>query len=335
MDRITSMTAFVQVVDHGSFSGAAKRLELSPAMVTSHVQALEKRLGIQLLNRTTRKVSVTEAGRAFYERCIQILAEVEEAETAATDLHSTPRGTVRVNTSVALARLATPLIAEYVAIYPEVSFELIMTDRMVDLVEEGFDLALRTGPLPDSTLIARRLGLGRKILCASPAYLAHHGMPKHPADLAGHNCLTYMNSFLEHHWRFTGADGEHEVDVSGNLRTNSIEGMRAAALAGLGVCLMPALSIGPDITAGRLVRLLPEFRTTEAIIQAVYPASRRLSLKVRTFLDFLVERLACEEKGVAARPVLVNGRAHAVAAQGGAAPRSGLTAAPRLSLPRG
>jgi len=175
-----------------------------------------------------------------------------------------------------------------------------MTDRMVDLVEEGFDLALRTGPLPDSTLIARRLGLGRKILCASPDYLARHGTPRHPADLGQHNCLTYINSFLEHHWHFTGPDGEHDVDVSGNLRTNSIEGMRAAALAGLGICLMPSMSIGADVASGRLIRLLTEFRTTEAIIQAVYPASRHLSLKVRTFLDFLVERLACEEKAPSA-----------------------------------
>jgi DNA-binding transcriptional LysR family regulator len=191
-----------------------------------------------------------------------------------------------------------------------------MTDRMVDLVEEGFDLALRTGPLPDSTLIARRLGLGRKLLCASPDYLAHHGTPQHPADLAEHNCLTYINSFLEHHWHFTGPDGEHDVDVSGNLRTNSIEGMRAAALAGLGICMMPSMSIGADVVSGRLVRLLPEFRTTEAIIQAVYPASRHLSLKVRTFLDFLVERLACEEKAPsAARAVLLNGTPHGIAAQ--------------------
>ncbi|HEX7969963.1 MAG TPA: LysR family transcriptional regulator, partial [Stellaceae bacterium] len=270
MDRITSMTAFVQVVDQGSFSGAAKRLELSPAMVTSHVQSLEKRLGIQLLNRTTRKVSVTEAGRAFYERCIQILAEVEEAEAAASELHSTPRGRLRVNTSAALARVVAPLIAEYVAMYPEVSFDLIMTDHMVDLVEEGFDLALRAGPLPDSTLMTRRLGLGRKILCASPAYLARHGTPKHPADLADHNCITYMNSFLEHRWRFTGLDGEHEIEVAGNLRTNSIEGMRAAALAGLGICLMPAVNMGDDLSAGRLIRFLPDFRTSEAMIQAVY-----------------------------------------------------------------
>lgn len=318
MDRITSMTAFVQVVDHGSFSGAAKRLELSPAMVTSHVQALEKRLGIQLLNRTTRKVSVTEAGRAFYDRCILILAEVEEAETAASELHATPRGRLRVNTSAALARLVAPLIAEYVATYPEVSFDLIMTDRLVDLVEEGFDLALRAGPLPDSTLMTRRLGLGRKILCASPAYIARNGTPKHPADLADHNCLTYMNSFLEHRWHFTGPDGEHEVEVAGNLRTNSIEGMRAAALAGLGICLMPAINTGDDLAAGRLVRLLPDFRTSEAIIQAVYPPSRHISVKVRTFLDLLAGRMKCEDAKPAARPLILNANPEPFALRAGA-----------------
>jgi DNA-binding transcriptional LysR family regulator len=173
--------------------------------------------------------------------------------------------------------------------------------------------------LPDSALIARRLGLGRKILCAAPDYLARHGTPQHPADLARHNCLAYVNSFLDHHWHFTGPDGEHDVDISGNLRTNSIEGMRAAALAGLGICLMPSMSIGADIASGRLVRLLPGFRTTEAIIQAVYPATRHLPLKVRTFLDFLVERLACEEEALsAARPVLLNGKAHGIAAQAAA-----------------
>lgn len=319
MDRIASMSAFVQVVDQGSFSGAAKRLELSPAMVTGHVQALEKRLGIQLLNRTTRKVSPTEAGRAFYDRCIQILADVEEAESAASELHSQPRGRVRLNTSVALARLVAPLITEYVSVYPEVSFDLIMTDRMVDLVEEGFDLALRVGPLPDSSLITRRLGLGRKVLCASPTYLAQHGTPERPSDLARHNCLTHINSFLEHRWRFTGPDGEQEVEVSGNLRTNSVEGMRAAAVAGQGVCLLPAASVGDDVRAGHLARLLPEYRTSEAIIQAVYPASRHLPLKVRTFIDFLADRLVCEDAKSVSQPIAVGDpvsfQAHALRAR--------------------
>lgn len=291
MDRIMSMQAFVQVVDSGSFSGAAKRLGVSPAVVTGHVQSLEKRLGVQLLNRTTRKVNLTEIGRSFYDRSSHILAEIEDAESLASAQQSTPRGTLRLNTSVSLARLVTPLISDYVALYPEVVFELVMSDRMVDMVEEGFDLALRSGPLPDSSLKTRRLGVGRLALCAAPDYLAQHGRPERPADLAGHNCLIYVNSHLEGRWHLSGADGEHDVDVSGNLRTNSIEGLRAAALAGLGICLLPTVNISEDLAAGHLVRLLPDYRTTEVVVQAVYPPGRHVPVTVRTFLDFLVERL--------------------------------------------
>ena len=291
MDRVTSMQAFVQVVDSGSFSRAAKRLNVSPAVVTGRVQALERRLGVQLLNRTTRKVNLTEIGRSFYERCSRILAELDEAEGLASAQQTTPRGVLRLNTSVSLARLVTPLISEYVGLYPEVSFELVMSDRMVDMVEEGFDLALRSGSLPDSTLRRRRLGVGRMVLCASPAYVARHGRPERPADLAAHNCLICFDSSFEEHWHFSGPDGEHDVDVHGNLRSNSIEGLRAAALAGLGVCLLPILNINDDLRSGHLVRLLPDYRTTEAVVQAVYPPGRHVSVKLRTFLDFLVERL--------------------------------------------
>lgn len=291
MDRIVSMTCFAHVVDSGSFTSAARRLDMSAAMVTNHIQSLEERFGVRLLNRTTRKVSLTDEGVAFYESCTRILAEVEEAESSVSALQSKPRGTVRLNTSVSLARLVTPLIGEYVEAYPEVSFEMIMTDRMVDLVEERFDLALRVGPLPDSSLITRRMGLGQLILCASPAYLARRPPPKRPEDLVEHNCLIHVNSFIERHWCFVGPDGEHEIEVSGNLRSNSIEGLRAAALAGQGVCLLPRVNITDDLGAGRLTQLLTEFKTSEAIIHAVYPAGRHLSIKVRTFLDFLVGRL--------------------------------------------
>ncbi|HZB92295.1 MAG TPA: LysR family transcriptional regulator [Stellaceae bacterium] len=286
-----SLQAFVQVVDSGSFSAAAKRLSVSPAVVTGHVQSLEKRLGVQLLNRTTRKVNLTEIGRAFYERTRRILAEIEEAEGLASAQQSTPRGTLRLNTSVSLARLVTPLITEYVALYPEVAFELVMSDRMVDMVEEGFDLALRSGPLPDSSLMTRRLGIGRLVLCASPAYLARHGRPERPEDLAEHNCLTYINSHIEGRWHLSGPDGEHDVAVRGSLRSNSIEGLRAAALSGLGICLLPMINVTEDLTVGHLQRLLPDYRTTEVVLQAVYPPGRHLPVKVRTFLDFLVERL--------------------------------------------
>jgi DNA-binding transcriptional LysR family regulator len=296
MDRVVSMQAFVQVVDSGSFSRAAKRLNVSPAVVTGRVQALEKRLGVQLLNRTTRKVNLTEIGRSMYERCRRILAEIEEAEGLASAEQSTPRGLLRLNTSVSLARLVTPLVSDYVALYPEVSFELIMSDRMVDMVEEGFDLALRSGPLPDSTLRMRRLGVGRLALCASPAYLAAHGRPERPEDLAQHNCLIYAGAAEEGSWHFNGPDGEHDVGVHGNLRSNSIEGLRAATLAGLGICLLPTVNVNDDFRTGHLVRLLPDHRTVEVVVQAVYPAGRHVSVKLRTFLDFLVERL-CQSQG--------------------------------------
>ena len=291
MDRLIGIRAFVQVVDSGGFAAAAKRLSLSPASVTHHVKSLEDGLGVQLLNRTTRKVSVTEIGTRFYERYRHILAELEEAERFASTVQMAPRGTLRVNTTVTLARVVGRLIPEYVEVYKDVSFELIMTDRMADMVEQGFDLALWAGPLPDSSLIHRRIGLGKMVLCASPGYLSRHGTPALPADLAHHNCLTYVNSFLDHRWRFTDSVRQHDVEVSGNLRSNSIEALRAAALAGQGIGLLPAVSVAEDVTSGRLVRLLPGVETSEAVVYALYLASRHLSVNVRTFIDFLAKRL--------------------------------------------
>ncbi len=190
-----------------------------------------------------------------------------------------------------MARASTSAIAIfYVEVYKDVSFELITTDRIADMVEQGFDLALWAGPLPDSSLIRRRIGLGKMVLCASPEYLSRHGTPALPADLAHHNCLTYVNSFLDHHWRFTDGEREHGVDVSGNLRSNSIEALRAAALAGQGIGLLPAVSVVDDVTCGRLVRLLTSVETSEAVVHALYPASPHLSVNVRTFIDFLAKR---------------------------------------------
>jgi DNA-binding transcriptional LysR family regulator len=308
MDRMMDMRALVGVVNSGTFKGAANRLKVSPAMITSHINSLEERLGIQLLNRTTRKVNLTEAGRTFYEHCTRILAEVEEAESIASALQATPRGTLRLNTSVTLARLVAPLITEYVKLYPEVAFDLVMTDRMIDLVEEGFDLALHAGPLPDSSLIARRIGLGRLVLCASPAYLAEHDAPTRPADLDGHNCLLSLNSFPDSGWRFIGADGEHNITATGNFRTNSVEALRMAALSGHGIGLLPAVIIADDLRSGNLIQLLPQFRTNEAVIQAVYPSNRHLSAKARTFIDFLISRLR-EDPNWVAYPLAVVGKA--------------------------
>jgi DNA-binding transcriptional LysR family regulator len=291
MDRFTNMSSFVQVVDRKSFSRAARQLKLSQGAVTGHVQSLEQQLGVRLLNRTTRKVSLTEEGAQFYQRCIRILAEVAEVENLATSFQQAPRGHLRLNTDVTLARVVAPVVSEYVLSYPEVSVELIMTDQITDLVEGKFDLAIHTGSAFDSSLIQRRLGKAQRVVCASPIYLALRGTPRIPEDLAEHNCLTVSNSSRANRWRFTSGTSEHEIDVAGNLRSNSIEAIRAAALKGHGICLLPLLNVAGDLQTGRLLCLLSDYVAAEAPIQALYLAGRHLSARVRTFLDFIAKRM--------------------------------------------
>src|SRR5882757_1812261 len=208
MDRMTSMATFVKVVESGGFSAAARVLGISPSMATAHIQALEERLGVRLLNRSTRKVSLTEVGHAYYERCLQILAEADDADQIAQALQSTPRGTLRLNTSVAIPPFLAPVIAEFAALYPDVSISMTMTDRMIDLVEDGFDLAVRNMAVPDSSLITRRVASFRFVVCGAPSYFAARGTPETPADLARHNCLIYAHSAWGNAWRFADADGE-------------------------------------------------------------------------------------------------------------------------------
>jgi DNA-binding transcriptional LysR family regulator len=289
MDRLAGMQVFVQVVDSGSFAAAAKRLDASAATVTHHVQALEDHLGVQLLHRTTRRLNLTEVGRNFYEHSTRILTQVEEAEKCASALQTAPRGLLRINTTEAFARVLAPLVAEFSAAHPDISFDIVTTDHMVDLIDGGFDLAVRAGPLPDSSLISRRLGAGKLIPCAAPDYLERRGAPQQPQDLADHNCL--IHAVRESPWRFVGPDGAITVDISGNLHSNTWAAIRGAALAGQGIALMPVVLIAEDLQAGRLTRLLRDYDTGEIAVQAVYPASRHLSVKVRTFLDFLVQRL--------------------------------------------
>jgi DNA-binding transcriptional LysR family regulator len=284
MDRLASMQVFVQVVDSGSFAAAAKRLDASAATVTHHVQALEDHLGVQLLNRTTRRLNLTEVGRTYYEHSTRILEQIEQAEHCASTLQTTPRGLLRINTTDTFARVLAPLLAEFSQAYPEMAFDIL-----IDLIETGFDLAVRAGPLPDSSLISRRLGVGRMTLCAAPAYLGRRGTPQRPEDLAGHNCLIFPAR--ESPWRFTGPGGEIAVEVSGNLRSNAWSSIRGAALAGQGIALLPIVLVAEDVHQGRLMRLLPDYDNGEIVVQAVYPASRHLSVKVRSFLDFLIKRL--------------------------------------------
>jgi DNA-binding transcriptional LysR family regulator len=287
MDRMTSMATFVKVAESGGFSAAARTLGMSPSMVTAHVQSLEERLGVRLLNRSTRRVSLTEVGQAYYERCLQVLADVEDADQIAQALQSTPRGTLRLNTSIAIPPLLAPVIAEFVALYPDVSINLTMTDRMIDLVEEGFDLAVRNMSVPDSSLVVRRVATYRFVVAGAPSYLAARGTPKQPADLAHHNCLVYSHSAWGNEWRFAAPNGEQSVTVRGNLQANSDNALRLAAVHGQGLALAPSFLLIDEIKAGRLIPVLTEFLQTENAINAIYPHRHHLSAKVRSFIDLL------------------------------------------------
>ena len=297
MDRLTSLTAFVRVVDTGGFSAAGRRLNMSTTMVSNHVQALEDRLGARLLNRTTRKVSLTEVGRAYYDRCIQILADIEQADDIAGALQSTPRGTLRIYTATHIVTFIAPVVAEFLAKYPEVKVDLSMGERTVDIIDEGFDVAVRMTPPPDSSLITRNLATWRHVLCCSPGYLEQHGRPQQLSDLSGHNCVRHVNYPFDDEWRFFDRKGgPASVGISGNLITNSGDMLRTAGLQGAGVCLAPGFLIHDDLEEGRLVRLLPEYRPVELSMNAVYPHRHHLSAKVRTFIDMLVQHSAEQQK---------------------------------------
>lgn len=296
MDKLTGLAVFARVVENGSFAAAARHFGLSPAMVSKHVQALEDGLGVRLLNRTTRQVNPTEAGRGFYERCRHILAELEEAERAAAAAQTAPRGLLRISAPVSFGAIhIAPAIADYLARYPEVMADVQLNDRYVDLIEEGIDVALRVGRLADSSLVARRLVPIRTAVCAAPAYLLRHGAPREPRDLTAHNCLLYSYSTTGEEWHFTSPDGEPiVVRVRGRLHANNGEVLRAAALAGEGIMKAPSFAIGAEIAAGRLVPLLPDYAPREIALHALYPHSRHLSVKVRSFVDFLAARFGKE-----------------------------------------
>ncbi len=293
MDRLTSLTAFVRVVECGGFSAAARRLNMSVTMVSNHVQALEDRLALRLLNRTTRRVSLTDAGRAYYDRCVNILAELEAADELAVALNATPRGTLRLHIGTHLARFIAPAISDFVARYPAVSVELTIGEASVDIVDEGFDLAVHPLQPQNASLICRRLTPWRHVLCAAPAYLETHGAPQSLEDLARHNCLRYSHYPFGNEWRFIGpGQTAASVRVSGNLVTNSGETMRLVALNGEGLLLLPSFIVLDDLRSGALRQLLPTYRPLEFAINAIYPHRDHLSSKVRTFIDLLAVHFA-------------------------------------------
>jgi DNA-binding transcriptional LysR family regulator len=292
MDRVSSMLSFVKVVEQGGFSAAGRQLNLATSVVTTHVKSLEERLGVRLLNRTTRSVSLTEVGRAYYERCVQILSEIEDAEQAAQVLQSKPRGLLRLNTSPGIPFLLAPSIAEYNELYPDVKIHLTATSRMLDLVEEGFDLAIWYAAVPDPSLIIRRLAQYRMAACASPEYFAKHGRPTHPSELSKHNWLIFYDATHSKdgkEWIFTGPEGDLPVRMSGNLETNSPIAFRQACLHGQGILITPIPFLIEDLKSGALESVLDEFLPTQFSIDALYPHREHLPAKVRTFIDLLVK----------------------------------------------
>jgi DNA-binding transcriptional LysR family regulator len=283
------MDAFVRVVETGSFVAAAERLGISTSSLSRLIAELEQHLGARLLNRTTRRLSLTESGQSYYERCVVLLADLAEAEALAGQAAAEPRGTIRLTCSFSMAeQRVAPAIAAFSEAHARVKFELVVSDRMVDLVEEGFDLAIRVGPVGGETLVARRLGSTQAVLCAAPLYIARNGTPSKPQDLIRFNTLTYAYASAPRLWVFTDRKGQaHEVRVAGTLHANSGDALRSAAIGGLGIIYEPEFLLQDALRQGHLVRLLPEYEGFRGDIWAVYPSRRHLSLKVRLFVDHI------------------------------------------------
>lgn len=293
MDSLSDIAVFVHVVQSGSFTAAADKLGLSKSVVSKYVTRLEDRLGARLLNRTTRRLSLTEAGQVFFGRSQRALGEIEEAEAEVSKIQGEPRGELRLNSPMSFGILhIAPLLPAFQARYPEVTVDMVLDDRTVNLVEEGFDLAIRIGDLPDSSLVARRLGACLHVVCATPEYFAQHGVPQSPADLSDHPALTYRYQDSPSEWRFIDSDGSFlQVPINSRLQMNNSLALREALLNGAGVTLTPTFVVGQDIRAGKLKAVLLDYRLIELSIYAVYPQRKHLSPKVRAFIDFLAEQI--------------------------------------------
>ncbi|OWV77069.1 LysR family transcriptional regulator [Rhizobium sp. R339] len=294
--NLNDILIFMAVVDAGSFVGGGQAMGLSRSAAGKAVIRLEDRLGARLLNRTTRSLSLTEEGRLFYERGLQILASVDEAEASVSGKSGAPRGVLRLTAPDAFGRLVVlPLLEKYLRAWPDLQAEVSFTDRLADIVEEGFDLAIRIGAIPaatDSRLVSRVIASDKARLCASPAYLAERGEPRDLDDLAAHDCLFFASRNQRQGWRFRGEGGAWvKAQGRSRLRLDNGEAIRDAALAGLGIALLPDFLIAGDLTAGRLRQILPDLETDDARIVALYPDKRLLEPRVRGFIDLMAEEL--------------------------------------------
>lgn len=301
MQDLSGIVVFSAVVETGSFTAAAEKLGQSKSAISKQVTRLEQRLGAQLLARTTRRLNLTEVGQAYYERCRRIISEAEEAELAVTSMQAVPRGTLRVSAplSFGISNLAAAL-PEFMAAHDEVRVDMDFSDRRVDIIDEGFDMAIRIGRLEDSSLIAKRIAQTRRPILAAPSYWEKHGVPAHPDDLSEHNCLTYTYAHTDapNHWRFrdpNNSGAEFTVRVSGSMTSNNGNTLSAAAAKGLGVVLSPTFIVAEEIRSGMLVPVLEDFEIEPLGIHAIYPPNRHLSAKVRAFIDFLTARFSGPE----------------------------------------
>ena len=293
MDKFQEMRAFVAVVDAGSFVRAADALDMSKTAVSRLVGDLEARLGVRLLHRTTRKLSLTPEGEVFYERCRQLVDDVAEAEAELSTHAGEAIGQLRVNVPVTFGLMhLAPLWPAFMALHPRVVLDVTLSDRVVDLVDEGFDVAVRIARLQESTLVSRQLTTTRLILCASPEYLRLHGTPSHPSELAHHSVVAYSLLAMGDQWEFAGPkdiDDPILVKVAPRMRTNSGDTCAAAALQHMGIVLQPSFLVGKHLASGALVEVMPQFRSIELGVYAVYPSRRHLTPKVRALVDFLVD----------------------------------------------
>ena len=290
MGEFAAIPVFVAVVENGGFSSASRSLGVSKSAVSKRINQLENHLGVLLLHRTTRKLSLTEAGERYYEHAAQALSAAKKAEDAVTELQGEPQGKLKISSPMSFGRLhVAPLIPKFMQRYPKLQIDLVMDDKNIDLVADGIDVAIRSGDMPDSTLIARKLAPLRQVLCASPTYIERYGMPITPSELAERNCILFSYSGDANEWTLNKDDKSEVVMVSGSYRVNNSEAILEALREGVGIGRLPTFVAGPELKGGNLVRILESYHIPDHIFYAVFPERQYLPAKVRAFLDFAVE----------------------------------------------
>ncbi|MGY3448570.1 LysR family transcriptional regulator [Bradyrhizobium sp. USDA 4353] len=296
MDKLSSLRAFVKVVESGSFAEAGRQLRLSRSAISKYIGELEQSLGVQLIVRTTRHASPTESGQRYFERAVAILADLDAADQAVSQSQAAPRGLLRLNAPMSFGTMRLgPVVADFMTRYPELQLQIVLSDDLLDPVQDGFDVTLRIAELESSSLVARRIMPVDRVICAAPAYLARHGTPESPEDLRRHTSLTYGFLLTGNQWKLTGRDGDHWIQPAWSLCVNNAEVLRDVAAKGQGIALIPHFIVAEALASGALTTILSDYKAPPLALYAIYPPTRHLSVKVRLFIDFLVERFGRSE----------------------------------------